>query len=161
MKSQFEVLKNMPSISHFKCDRCRLKLPSGWGTYFYAEDNEGNRVPCPHPCEWLTWQQVLPKSTSQEQFQKRTGYNSFCICLDCSYQFEADFGEDYGTLPKNSIWRRRGNLKTNANMRVEKDKRVCPKCKSTNVKTELEMVGEMCPKCKKGSIIEIETGWIS
>jgi transposase-like protein len=46
-------------------------------------------------------------------------------------------------------------------MRVEKDKRVCPKCKSTNVKTELEMVGEMCPKCKKGSIIEIETGWIS
>lgn len=156
----------MPSISEYKCDRCRIKLPSGWGTYFYAEDNEGNRIPCPHPCEWLTWKQILPENTSEALFRQRTGYNSFCICLDCLYQFDADFGEDYYTPSRHRLGykltgERNSNYKNGKGRRVEKDKRECPKCKSNNVKTEKELVGEVCPKCKKGIIQEIDTGSIS
>jgi len=119
--------------------------------YFYAENNEGKRVPCWHPAEARRAREVLPAGLSQEAIRARTGFNSRCVCLDCCYQFDLDLGESYPCLFRSGL----------SENRQIKDKRECPKCKSENVKTGLELVGETCPKCKEGVIEEIWTGTIS
>jgi len=87
--------------------------------------------------------------------RERTGFTSYCVCLNCLHQFEADLGEigysPYEGAPE----------KHKPRLKQGKDKRECPKCKSKNVKTELEMIGETCPRSKKGVIEEIDTGAIS
>jgi hypothetical protein len=62
---------------------------------------------------------------------QRTGFNSYCLCLDCLQQFKLD---------------------------IEKDNRICPVCASNRVKTEEELVGSECPKCGKGDIEKLFTG---
>ena len=140
----------MPAIDNFLCDNCKIKLSSGWGYYMYVEDDEGKRITCHHPCEWLTYKQVLPQNFSN------------CVYLECLHQFVADFGEDYGTrsrfppfvIPLDSMF------ELHRIKRQEKNKRECPKCNSINVKTELELVGEICPKCKRGVIEQRFSGKI-
>lgn len=145
----------MPRINEYKCSRCGLALPQGWGMYLYVEDNKGRRKICGHPGERYCVVGVLGEGASLEVIRERTGFNSSCICLDCLYQFEADLGESAWSPYEHDIATYRPRPKR------EKDKRECPKCKSNNVKTVLELVGEVCPKCKEGVIEEIDTGWIS
>jgi len=101
--------------------------------------------------------EVLGKNLSLELVRERTGFNSFCVCLDCLHQFRADLGyfEMYWSPYEPYFWQHLPRLKQ------EKDRRECPECESWNVKTELELVGETCPKCKEGVIEEIWTGWTS
>ncbi len=147
----------MPKINEYKCNKCGFTLEKGWGYCFYVEDGQGDRIDCHHPRERRYIEQVLGKRLSLELIRERTGFNSFCVCLDCLHQFKADLGvsesywspyepylDEYLPRPKQA-----------------KDKRQCPSCKSTNVKTELEMIGETCPKCKEGVIKETWTGSIS
>jgi len=147
----------MPLVNEYKCNKCGLTLQRGWGYHFYVEDDRGDRIDCHHPQERRYVEQVLGKSPPLESVHKRTGFNSFCVCLDCLHQFKADLGvperywspyelylEQYMPRPKQG-----------------KDERKCPKCKSKNVKTELDLVGKACPKCKKGVIEEIPTGAIA
>jgi len=149
----------MPLINEYKCRKCGFKLPRGWGYYLYVEDDNGERIVCPHPEEGFTIAGVLGVSElAPEVVEKRTGFNSPCVCLDCLHQFRADLGE-IGWRPCQSSesimdWKRPSH-------REEKDKRECPKCGSKNVKTELELVGQPCPRCKEGVIERIWTGWIS
>lgn len=145
----------MPPINQYQCSKCRLTLPEGWGMYFYVEDDKGSRIVCPHPAEREVVVEVLGNGASLEAIRERTGFNSYCICLDCLYQFEADLGESGWSPFEHYIGSYKPRLKQ------EKDKRECPKCKSKNVKTELELVGEVCPKCNQGVIEEIWTGAIS
>ena len=136
-------------IYEYKCNKCGLKLPGGWGTYMYVTDGKGKRVECRHPSEQYVVMEVLGENPSAELVYQRTGFNSHCVCLECLHQFDADFGESYWTskgFPDN---------------RPVKDKRECPKCKSALVKTELELVGEACPKCKEGIIEKTWTGYVS
>ena len=97
----------------------------------YVENDKGRRIVCGHPLEMSTVAEVLGKNATKELIQKRTGFNSDCICLDCCYQYEID---------------------------VKKDKKECPFCDSNNIKTVLELVGKTCPMCKEGIIEEHDIG---
>jgi hypothetical protein len=102
----------------------------------YVTDQTGKRIKCPHPHEFWTVAEVLraEATRTEELIEQRTGFNSYCLCLDCLANLEID---------------------------LERDARVCPSCKSTHIASLREMVGGTCPKCKEGTIQEIETGWWS
>lgn len=147
----------MPKINEYKCNKCGFTLERGWGYRYYVEDDKGDRVDCHHPLERRYVEEVLGKNLSLELVRERTGFNSFCVCLDCLHQFKADLGvsESYWSPYEPYLDEYLPRLKQ------EKDRRECPRCKSRNVKTELELVGETCPKCKEGVIEEIWTGSLS
>jgi len=157
----------MPNINEYKCNKCKFILSKGWGYYFYVENDKGERIPCGHPREGSYVHEVLGENAKWlTVVRDRTGFNSYCICLDCLHQFEADWGVfkrydvDLGTF-KHYYWSPYERQLEQANLprpKHGKDKRECPECGSKNVKLELEMVGEPCPKCKEGVIEEIFTG---
>jgi len=148
----------MPHINEYKCSKCDLSLPEGWGYCFYVEDDTGKRVDCHHPVERRYVNEVLgDRASILEVVRERTGFNSHFICLDCLHQFQADLGCFEGYWSPYELY-----LKSHLpRPKQAKDKRQCPKCRSKNVKTELEMVGQPCPKCKEGIIEEIWTGAVS
>jgi hypothetical protein len=113
---------------------CEFHFPSGWGGYTYVTDLNGNRIICPHPLEDERIRKVLGEEASWELIQERTGFNSDCVCLECLTQFNLD---------------------------LDRDPRICIKCRSGNVRTLNELIDQQCPKCKKGMIREIDTGIIS
>lgn len=131
----------MPEVYHYLCSNCKIKLPRCYGYYLYVEDDSGKRIECYHPGEEITINSVLGKNASEKLREERVGFNSYCICLDCLKQFEADL-----------------DIKKNG---TSKDPRECPKCKSSNISTLKELAGQQCPKCKKGKIIERWTGIIT
>lgn len=145
----------MPFINEYKCNKCGFALRGGWGYGFYVEDDKHKRIHCLHPSERHYVEQVLGKNPSLELVRERTGFNSYCVCVDCLHEFEADLGGEGWSPYEDELSRHLPRPKR------EKDKRECPKCHSKNVKTELEMVGRTCPKCKGGIIVEIWTGAIS
>ena len=140
---------NMPPINRYECNKCGFAFPTGWGGYMYVETDKGERILCQHPIEGSTVAQVLGPNTSPELIRERTGYASFCICLDCQYKFSADLKDD-----KANPWRSGWPAK-------DKDERVCPSCKSKSVRSVYELIGKTCPVCGKGKIVEIPTGMIS
>jgi hypothetical protein len=136
----------------------------------YVETDEGERICCRHPGEDSDVKRVLGVSYGEitgERLKKarwwwpkkkksifnfilqRTGFNSYCICLDCLNYMVLDLGDE------RSQWRQAYGFNR------KKDERQCNKCLSNNVKTNFELIGEVCPKCKKGIILEIVTGTIS
>ncbi len=120
----------------------------------YVEDDSGKRIVCPHPGEMRTVAKVLGENANRELIEARTGFNSYCVCLDCLKQFELDIGDDEQSK---SSWRYFYLYRATK----RKDERRCPYCNSQNVKTVFELIGSPCPKCKKGVIEEIKTGIIS
>lgn len=133
-------------------------MPNGWGGYMYVQakicatcgerineiedfcvgcgkrtetlDATGyERVTCPHPNEYIIVNRVLGENPSEETRDKRTGFNSHCVCRDCLSQFDLD---------------------------VERDKRQCPACGSAQVRTQEELVDETCPNCDEGTFIQGE-----
>jgi len=150
----------MPSINKYKCNKCKFKMPKGWGYDFYVENAKGERIPCRHPSEGTYVHEVLGERAKYLFIVRdRTGFNSDCVCLDCLHQFQADLG----TIKRHywSPYEERLKQRNLPRPKHGKDRRECPECKSKNVKMELEMVGEPCPKCKEGVIEEIWTGAIS
>lgn len=147
----------MPSINDYKCDKCGLSFPRGWGGFLFVENDEGERIVCPHPGERSTIEKVLEGGyvSKGRTIEKRVGYASFCLCLDCFHQFKADLADE----DSKHSWR--DYYKSTFRMIGGKDKRECPKCKSSKVKTVAELIDKTCPKCHKGTIKEIETGMIS
>jgi len=144
----------MPRVNEYKCSKCDLRLPRGFGYCLYVEDDNGARIRAWHPVERRIVQEVLGERWSiLEVVRARTGFNSPCICLDCLHQFEADLGE-------------RGHSPLRLNLerdlpRPIRDKRQCPSCNSKNVRTELEMVGQQRPECEEGMIEEVWTRSVS
>ncbi len=128
----------------------------GWGGYLYVEDEKGKRITCPHPCEWGTITDVLGKNASKELIEERVGFNSYCVCLDCMHQFEADLRDK-----SDNPWSFYYTISAGLDPDKKKDRRECPKCASPDIRTVFEMIGQLCPKCEKGTIEEIETGIIS
>jgi len=147
----------MPPINFYRCSKCESSLPTGWGGYFFVEDDLGERVVCRHPGESWTVNQVLGgnfivRILKGRTRRRRLGYASHCLCLDCFHIFTADLADE------NTNRSMRGFYKRNYKMVGGKDERECPECKSPNVKTVCELVGEPCPKCHDGIIEEVETG---
>lgn len=89
---------------------------------------------------------------SEKPIKARTGFDSECLCLTCLKQ---------GNDRKAEAWRYYysylGLLKRG--FRIERDKKKCPFCNSTNVRTVKETLDgidlKTCPKCKKGTLGEI------
>ncbi|MEX0919053.1 MAG: hypothetical protein WDZ85_03800 [Candidatus Paceibacterota bacterium] len=122
----------MPLLNDFRCDKCDFELPSGWGGYTYVINQKGDRIHCPHPGERDKIKEILGYRRFFEYFiNRRIGFHSDCVCLDCLSQFNLD---------------------------IKKDKIECSFCRSNNIKTESDMVGQICPKCKVGTVREIYTG---
>lgn len=146
----------MPKLSMYECDSCKGLFHHGWGGHDYVIAENGERIVCPHPQEYQTIKKVLDldneekfpkpkfwwskkkKTALRESIDKfvkeRTGFHSFCVCLDC---------------------------KTGNDLDLKKDKRICPMCNSANIKSILELVGDVCPVCGNGNIIERDTGAIA
>ena len=114
----------------------------------YVVDEKGNRVRCPHPGEDRTVLDVLGKDASEEEIRTRTGFNSFCLCLNCLTQLELDIGRDEGAESWPYYYP----------SMIGRDERRCVHCRSPNVRTVFELVGESCPKCKEGMIEVTFTG---
>jgi hypothetical protein len=122
-----------------------------------ASGKKSLRIPCPHPNETEYAVEILGVPPGHPLFKQRTGFNSYAICLNCLYQFEADFRDEkvnewrlwYGYPTFKEAFRGKPQMK---------DERRCPRCGSTNVKTVFELIGQPCPRCKVGVIVEIETG---
>jgi len=120
------------------------------------------RVTCPHPAEHETVARILGEKAPKDLVKSRIGFNSYCICLDCLHQFEADLRDEkvnewcfwYGFPSYKEAFR-------SPKPPEMKDERKCPKCGSKNVKTVFELLWKLCPKCKEGTIVETETGIIS
>jgi len=120
----------MPPINEFRCSRCGFALPSGWGGQFYVIDNRGIKIIPPHPSEFRTVKEILGENPPREVYMARTGFNSHTLCLSCLKKFTMD-----------TDW----------------DERMCPKCRSINVKTTKELIGKPCPRRRVGIIKEIKT----
>lgn len=146
----------MPLIDDFKCNKCDLSFPTGWGGYMYVIDDSGKRIHCLHPVEDHFVDAVLGKNASKELIAERTGFNSHCICQSCLQQFELDIGDD----EKAKSWRYYYPIMGFGGI-IRRDERKCPYCNSYDVKTVLELVGQTCPKCKEGVIEKVWTGGIT
>lgn len=150
----------MPELNDYECNQCEFSMPSGSGGHLYVENSEGRRIVCGHPGEDSQIREILGHYPTREELQAMTGFNSYCVCLDCLEQFKADYRDE--KVNENRFWNEcpqfREGLRGKPKM---KDERICPSCQSNNVVTEFELVGKTCPKCKKGKFQEIVTGSVS
>lgn len=100
--------------------------------YSIAED--GERVLCPHPGEMKRAREVIGEDASQEEIDRRTGFNTHCFCTHCDTQVDID---------------------------LDRDEKACPECGSNAVKTVDELVDKQCPICEDGTIVAEDTGAIA
>ncbi len=163
----------MPPMNIYGCNSCKLLLDKGWGGYQYVEDDNGKIIECPHPMEDSTIAEILKLERGEVSrfevpswwwsrkrraryvsiktlVEKRTGYNSTCLCFKCKKICYLDIGD--AETAENS-WRYQLYDATK-----QKDKRQCPKCGAIEIETVFELIGKTCPICNEGKIIEIETG---
>jgi len=170
----------MPGINEYKCNICGFSMPIGSGGYMYVEDNEGKRIPCPHPGEEFTVAQVLGEDKDNlSLWEKRVGFNSICLCLKCHHWFDADLRDEvsnyeritYYNCPSEKVLLDGikkllsikemcipGDVWKQIFKEWEKDERKCPSCGSDDVKTESELAGGPCPICAEGVIDVISLG---
>jgi len=81
----------------------------------------------------------------------RTGFDSDCLCLTCWRQ-----GNDRKVQRWNYYYNWLGLLRRG--FRIERDKKKCPYCGSTNVMAVKELSGKpfpTCPKCKRDILREL------
>lgn len=106
-------------------------MPSGWGYYMYAIADTGERVHCPHPGEMNRAREVIGEDATQEEIDSRTGFNTYCFCIQCKTQVDLD---------------------------LDRDEKACPECRSNTVKTIDELVNDQCPVCDVGTVTAEDTG---
>lgn len=107
-------------------------MPFGWGSYTYAVNDEGVRVPCGHPGELRQIRKITGLDYSEAIDARRAGHARNCVCKECLRQFDLD---------------------------LEVDARVCPICHSIQVRTLSELIGQTCPQCKIG-VLEVDPRWL-
>lgn len=176
----------MPAISIYKCSKCEEVLHEGWGGYQYVENENGERVSCPHPIESNTICKVLniteeelntakPPSFFDQDWALRLVYTKWWWLpsrkarLKKLVETRTGFNSrcickvclrksylDIGDAESSDKSWRRYYGAT-----LRKDERKCPYCGSHEVATVMELVGSDCPFCKEGRIVEIWTGEIS
>lgn len=139
----------MPYLYKYYCTECDFSMP--YGGFQYVTADNGDRVRCKHPSERYTIEKVLGDlSKNPDIVEQRTGYADLCLCLDCMFQFPADFGFKFTFEDGPRYYSSRA-----------RDKQECPKCKSSNIQTVRFMIDKECPKCHKGIFIAEDTGLIS
>ena len=139
------------------CDHCGFLLKPGLNSV-YVEDDEGKRVPCGHPCEYLTIAHVLgisknagdrvfhgketyrrtpfllwwiPGIGKVERMDTRRGSWERTCCTSCLHQWQRD---------------------------PDKDPMACPKCGKDTVQYSGDLIGKQCPKCGVGTIRSVKFG---
>lgn len=117
----------MPPIQRYGCNECDFEMPSGWGGYTYAVDDDGKRHVCPHPAEFSEVFRVTGLEYSDADAAGRVGHAQHCVCRNCVEQFDLD---------------------------LQRDRLVCPKCSSPQICSLRDLVGKPCPRCRVGLIEE-------
>jgi hypothetical protein len=165
----------MPPVNRYECNRCDFAFPEGWGGHLYLIDDAGDRAIVGHPCEASRIERVLGPMPDPDVVRERTGYNSYCVCLDCVAQFELDLGDEivnpyrefyaqHGLYlgrrrrPAGCLWLLRVRDRVPCGTTQGRDERKCPQCGSLRVRTCFEMIDHPCPKCKDGFVVELVTG---
>jgi hypothetical protein len=176
----------MPLINIYKCSKCQKVLHEGWGGYQYVENEDGERVCCPHPIEDYTICDVLhitpdeflaispPSYMTQTELVVRklvTWWWSWARMARMKKLVETRTGFNSNCICK--VCLRDSCLdigdaeSSDKSWRwyykatLRKDERKCPHCRSHEIATVMELVGSDCPFCKQGCIVEISTGAIS
>lgn len=123
----------MPGEYDYYCtdDSCDFTAPEGWGYYMYAVTDDGERVTCPHPGEREAAREVIGSDATEAELDDRTGFNYYCVCLNCVAQFDLD---------------------------PERDEMVCPDCGGEAVERIVDLVDEPCPACESGTFVAEDTG---
>lgn len=115
----------MPPLNTYECDKCGFCLTSGWTDHRYVVNQEGERVICGHPLEYLTINKVLGENAPQWLINEKIGVITHCVCMDCFNKFYID---------------------------IEQDNHMCPTCLSSHIATYKEIPGKTCPERKDGTI---------
>ncbi|MFC1490632.1 hypothetical protein ACFL6K_05425 [Candidatus Latescibacterota bacterium] len=179
----------MPPINNYKRNSCDYTLPSGWGGYMYAVDDNGERMRCGHPFERFSAVDII----GIDKFNKiyRDQFNVYAAHLpeDIAQSILSSWVpltlrdiiwimEERHYLYKGSALvklfndyrdERTGGIRNcvcydcteQFDIDIERDEKTCPKCGSSHIKTVRELVGMTCPQCKAGTIVELETGVIT
>lgn len=100
----------------------------------YAIADDGERVECHHPGEMAVARDVIGADASQDEIDRRTGFNKHCFCTDCERQVDLD---------------------------PDRDDMVCPECHSPSVRTIDDLVDSPCPVCEDGTFVAEDTGAIA
>jgi hypothetical protein len=77
---------------------------------------------------------VIDEDASQEEIDRRAGFNTHCFCIHCGTQVD---------------------------LNLDRDEKACPECRSNTVKTIDELVDQQCPVCETGTIVAEDTGAIA
>ncbi|MBM3497768.1 MAG: hypothetical protein FJX74_03770 [Armatimonadetes bacterium] len=169
----------MPPIHGYRCNQCDFAFPEGWGGNLYVIDDAGDRQVVCHLGESVEVERVLGPTPDARLVQDRTGFHSFCVCLDCVAQFDLDLGDE--TVNPWREWYARkglylgrwkpgcflapvllgGRERMPCGTTKGRDTRTCPKCGSPHVRTCFEMIDHPCPQCKTGVVVEVDTGLVA
>lgn len=158
----------MPNLVIYSCSNCDFSLGS-WESIIYVIKDNGERVICPHPFEYLHASIILIQD----------GHPLGCLspgAFDKNPTFIGGNTKAYNivenelTIEEKMFVRSRTGSMTdcicldcliNSKFDIARDIRLCNKCGSKNVKTLLEMIGQTCPKCHSGIIEKRDSGIIS
>jgi DNA-directed RNA polymerase subunit RPC12/RpoP len=157
----------MPLINKYRCDRCDLTLPTGWGGNMYVTDRKGKRIVCPHPGEWRTVERVIKESYPEHSEEleglwdmaaivRRIRARVLAALTACPRPFDIGLFIDsrIGFNAHCLCYACLNQFKID----LKRDRRKCPSCGSRDVRSVRESVGRKCPKCREGRIREILTG---
>lgn len=99
----------------------------------YAIADDGERIHCPHPGEMTRAREEIGKDASQEEIDRRTGFNTYCFYIHCETQVDLD---------------------------LDRDEKECSECRSNAVKTIDELVDKQCSVCEGRTFVAEDTSAI-
>lgn len=157
----------MPLIYYYRCDRCNLALPTGWGGNMYVTDRNGERIACHHPCETLITENVLRESFPELAEELKSRWSILAFARRMGARIRATLTGRPQPFDIDAFVASRRGFNTDCLCRaclkqfpldLERDRRECPSCKSGDVSSVRELIDQLCPQCREGRIREIATG---
>jgi hypothetical protein len=122
----------MQHVAEHFCSHCQFSLRSlEWRGRPYIVSADGERAIGPILTKVLPTPDKTEEGISRVEIKRESGFLSECLCLKCLKRFELD---------------------------LERDKRQCEHCGSTDIKPVGDLMNGRCPKCKVGFLQKTLTG---